>query len=121
MRAGDSEQSYFEIDRRILTTEKDITALSANITDLRSTMKEEQAEVRVALKDLATSQTQTATSLTKIEAGINTLTKALVMVIPIIGIVFSAFWAYNLEIIGQIRDVQQQKEISHHETITATN
>jgi hypothetical protein len=106
MRAGDSENTYFEIDRRILATEKDIVVLSANISDLRSTMKEEQNEVKDAIKALATSQTQQATSLAKIESGINTLAKALTIAIPLIGSIFAAFWAYNLNVIGQIKDVQ---------------
>lgn len=106
MRAGDSDNNYFVIDRRISATEKDISVIVANINDLRSTMKEEQAEVKDAVKVLATSQAQQANSLAKIEAGINTLAKALTIAIPLIGSIFAAFWAYNLNVIGQIKDVQ---------------
>lgn len=117
MRATDTENNYFGIDRRISATEKDISVLSANISDLRSSIKEEQAEVRDALKDLALSQTQQANALAKIEAGISTLAKALAISIPLISSIFAGFWAYNLNVIGALKDTQTQmiKGSYHHE------
>lgn len=81
----------YEYERRLGSLEKDVEMMNTAIITLKEDVKEEQAEIKEVIKDLAKSQKDLALSMAKIESGISALVKSL----PVIFVFMSGIWAYS--------------------------
>ena len=93
----------FEIERRLGRLEGSVEGVQKDLVMLKSDIRQEQTEMKDAIKELAKSNTMLATSMIKIESGVSVLVKAIPFIFTIIG----AGWAYNTFVLERTDGPQQ--------------
>jgi hypothetical protein len=108
----------YEFERRISTSENDITNMKTSMSDLRDQIKDEQTEIKDAIKDLAISQTNQAVSMAKIESSISTLAKGLGIGLPLVVAIVAGGWTYTTYQSSQIEKAKTEIYLNHDKSET---
>jgi hypothetical protein len=90
LKMEDTTRTY-EFERRLGTAEKDIQINNINILNLKQEFKDENIEMKSAIKELSVSNAISTKSILKIEAN----STALINIIKLLCLLASVFWGYS--------------------------